>query len=220
WLTMPTKNNTVCWMVIQFLTKETAKQNDSFRNSEWGPEAAAAMCKEWRHLKVPGGKSGELTLGDYIDRSPKEYIAKVMLEEIVFDTWYSGRTVLLGDACHKMNPTGGVGALMAISDAVTLANWISILGVPDVKDCEKIFKQYKAERYPAAKEAFESSQLFSKTLGKSVGPRPQASFLPPVEDNGKLKAFFQHSLEKTLAIRQERGLGPVVQESQANAAAV
>lgn len=65
-----------------------------------------------------------------------------------------------------MNPTGGVGALMAISDAVTLANWISILGVPDVKDCEKIFKQYKAERYPAAKEAFESSQLFSKTLGK------------------------------------------------------
>ena len=65
-----------------------------------------------------------------------------------------------------MNPTGGVGALMAISDAVTLANWISTLGVPEVKDCEKIFKQYKAERYPAAKEAFESSQLFSKTLGK------------------------------------------------------
>lgn len=84
-------------MVIQFLTKETAKDNDSFRNSEWGPEAAAAMCNEWRHLKVPGGKTGELTLGDYIDRSPKECIAKVMLEEIVFDTWYSGRTVLLGD---------------------------------------------------------------------------------------------------------------------------
>ncbi|KAF8983256.1 hypothetical protein BGZ52_001130 [Haplosporangium bisporale] len=249
WLTMPTKKNTVCWMVIQFLTKESAKQNDSFRNSEWGPEAAAAMCKEWRHLKVPGGKTGELTLGDYIDRSPKEYIAKVMLEEIVFDTWYSGRTVLLGDGeflvSLPMNPTGGVGALMAISDAVTLANWISILGVPDVKDCERIFKQYKAERYPAAKEAFESSQLFSKTLGKgilsvfvralmkrlppwlwrhqlykSVGPRPQASFLPPVEDNGNLKAFYQRSLEKTLAIRQERGLGPVVQESQANAATV
>lgn len=62
--------------------------------------------------------------------------------------------------------------------------------------------------------------LWRHQLYKSVGPRPQASFLPPVEDNGKLKAFFQHSLEKTLAIRQERGLGPVVQESQANAAAV
>ncbi|KAF9311459.1 hypothetical protein BG003_007382 [Podila horticola] len=245
WLTMTTKQNTVCWMVIQFLTAETAKQNDSFRNSEWGPEAAAAMCKEWRHLKVPGGKTGELTLGEYIDRTPKEYIAKVMLEEIVFDTWYSGRTVLLGDACHKMNPTGGVGALMAISDAVTLANWISTLGVPAVNDLKHIFKQYKAERYPAAKEAFESSQLFTKTLGKgmlsvfvrslmkrlpawlwrrmlykSVGPRPQASFLTPVEDNGTLKPFYQHSLQKTLAIRQERGLGPVVQEGQANATAV
>lgn len=65
-----------------------------------------------------------------------------------------------------MNPTGGVGALMAISDAVTLANWISTLGVPAVNDLKHIFKQYKAERYPAAKEAFESSQLFTKTLGK------------------------------------------------------
>lgn len=65
-----------------------------------------------------------------------------------------------------MNPTGGVGALMAISDAVTLANWISTLGVPNENDLKKIFKQYKAERYPAAKEAFESSQLFTKTLGK------------------------------------------------------
>ncbi|KAF9331489.1 hypothetical protein BG006_005634 [Podila minutissima] len=219
--------------------------NDSFRNSEWGPEAAVAMCNEWRHLKVPGGQTGELTLGDYIDRTPKEYIAKVMLEEIVFDTWYSGRTVLLGDACHKMNPTGGVGALMAISDAVTLANWISTLDVPHENDLKKIFKQYKAERYPAAKEAFQSSQLFTKTLGKgmlsvfvrslmkrlplwlwrrmlykSVGPRPQASFLAPVEDNGSLKPFYQHSLQKTLAIRQERGLGPVVQEEQANATAV
>ncbi|KAG0349975.1 hypothetical protein BG005_010494 [Podila minutissima] len=245
WLTMTTKRGSVCWMVIQFLNAETAKQNDSFRNSEWGPEAAVAMCNEWRHLKVPGGQTGELTLGDYIDRTPKEYIAKVMLEEIVFDTWYSGRTVLLGDACHKMNPTGGVGALMAISDAVTLANWISTLGVPNENDLKKIFKQYKAERYPAAKEAFESSQLFTKTLGKgmlsvfvrslmkrlplwlwrrmlykSVGPRPQASFLPPVEDNGSLKPFYQHSLQKTLAIRQERGLGPVVQEDQANATAV
>lgn len=72
--------------------------NDSFRTSEWGPEAAEAMCKEFRHFKVPGGKDGQvLTLGDYIDRSPKEYIAKVMLEEIVFQTWHGGRTVLMGD---------------------------------------------------------------------------------------------------------------------------
>ena len=38
-----------------------------------------------------------LTLGDYIDRTPKSCIAKMMLEEKVFQSWYGGRTVLLGD---------------------------------------------------------------------------------------------------------------------------
>ncbi|KAF9387531.1 hypothetical protein CPB97_002432 [Podila verticillata] len=175
WLTFTTKRNTVCWMVIQFLTKETAKTNDSFRNSEWGPEAAEAMCKEVRDFKVPGGKDGQvLTLGDYIDRSPKEYIAKVMLEEIVFETWHHGRAVLLGDACHKliakclfqMNPTGAAGALTAMHDAVTLANWICTLDAPSPSEIDDIFKEYRAERYPVAKESFEASQLFTKTLGK------------------------------------------------------
>lgn len=88
----------MCWMVIQFLTKVTSKQNDSFRSSEWGPEAAEAMAREVRDFKVPGGKDGQvLTMGDYIDRTPKDLIAKVMLEEIVFDTWHNGRVVLLGD---------------------------------------------------------------------------------------------------------------------------
>ncbi|KAF9330967.1 hypothetical protein BG006_006134 [Podila minutissima] len=81
-----------------FLTKVTSKQNDSFRSSEWGPEAAEAMAREVRDFKVPGGKDGQvLTMGDYIDRTPKDLIAKVMLEEIVFDTWHNGRVVLLGD---------------------------------------------------------------------------------------------------------------------------
>lgn len=85
-------------MVTQFLNKETAKSNDSFRNSEWGPEAAEAMCKEVRHFKVPGGKNGQiLTIGDLIDRTPKDLISKVMLEEKIFETWYGSRTVLLGD---------------------------------------------------------------------------------------------------------------------------
>jgi len=98
WLTMATAQNTVCWMVIHFLDKHSAKRNDSFRNSEWGPEAAEALAREVRVFKVPGGKDGkELTLGDYLDKTPANLMSKVMLEEIVFDTWYGGRAVLLGD---------------------------------------------------------------------------------------------------------------------------
>ncbi|KAF9293584.1 hypothetical protein BGZ74_011640 [Mortierella antarctica] len=81
-----------------FLNSDTLKTHDSFRNSEWGPEAAQAMCKEVHHFKLPIGKDGAVvTIGDLIDRTPKDLISKVMLEEKVFDTWYDRRTVLLGD---------------------------------------------------------------------------------------------------------------------------
>ena len=84
--------------MVLHLDEKTAKENDAFRNSEWGPEAAEAMCKEVRHLRVPGGKDGkDWTVGDIIDLTPKELISKVMLEEKLFSTWYGGRTVLLGD---------------------------------------------------------------------------------------------------------------------------
>lgn len=83
-------------MLVHHLDKNTAKDNDAFRNSEWGPEAAEQMCKQIGHLPVPGG-NGKLTMKDLIDRTPKDLISKVMLEEKLFDTWYYRRTVLLGD---------------------------------------------------------------------------------------------------------------------------
>ncbi|KAF9276230.1 hypothetical protein BGZ74_003716 [Mortierella antarctica] len=218
--------NTLCWVVIKFLDKESSKQNDSFRCSEWGPEAAEAMAKEVRHFKVPGGKDAKvLTLGDYIDKTPKHLISKVMLEEIVFDTWFSGRTVLMGDACHKMNPSGGSGAITAIHDAVTLANWISTLRSGTVNGIEKVFKEYRDERHPVAKKAYEASQMFHRTFGncfvsvvvrglmkrlphwlwrriilKMFSAKLQASFLPLVEDNAPVRSSYQASLQKTLPI--------------------
>ncbi|KAG0350908.1 hypothetical protein BG005_009578 [Podila minutissima] len=150
------------------LNKLSAKANDSFRASELGPEAAQAMCKEVRNFKIPGGKDGKgLTLGVLIDRTPKELISKVMLEEKLFDTWYAGRTVLMGDACHKLNPSGGAGATTAIQDAVALANWISTLQAATLPDIEAIFKEYKAERYPAAKQATSTTLLFKGVADRS-----------------------------------------------------
>lgn len=85
-------------MVIQYLNKDTAKLNDAFKKSSWGKEDATMMSKQVRHLKVPGGSSGEvLTIGDLIDRSDENLISKVSLQEKVFDTWYHGRAVLIGD---------------------------------------------------------------------------------------------------------------------------
>ena len=90
------KYKTLCWMVVQHLDKTTLKDHDTFKSSEWGPEAAAAMCKEVRDLPIPNGPPGS-TLGTLIDLTPKELISKATLEEKVFQTWYSGRSLLIGD---------------------------------------------------------------------------------------------------------------------------
>ncbi|KAG0332263.1 hypothetical protein BG004_001323, partial [Podila humilis] len=68
WMAFTSKRQTYCYMVIQFLNKETSKENDTFRNSEWGPEAAEAMAKQVRHFKLPSGQEGKsLTIGDLVD---------------------------------------------------------------------------------------------------------------------------------------------------------
>ncbi|KAG0024730.1 hypothetical protein BGZ82_010363 [Podila clonocystis] len=65
-----------------------------------------------------------------------------------------------------MNPCGGAGALNAIHDAVALANRISALRPASVSDMEKVFKEYRKERYPIAKENFATSQMFTHNFGK------------------------------------------------------
>lgn len=67
-----------------------------------------------------------------------------------------------------MNPSGALGAVSAIHDAVTLANWISTLRLASPKEVEDIFKEYRAERYPVAKANFETSRLFIRNMGKVV----------------------------------------------------
>ena len=88
-------------MVIHHLDGASTKTSEAHRSkdsqdSEWGPYAALTMCDETRQFPISmGGKN--LTMGDIYDWTPKEQISKVKLEEKVFQTWHSGRTVLLGD---------------------------------------------------------------------------------------------------------------------------
>ncbi|KAG0330713.1 hypothetical protein BG000_011559 [Podila horticola] len=216
----------------KILEENSHKSKEGSSNSEWGPEAAEAMCSEVRDFKLVGGKDGKvLTMGDMIDRTPKGMISKVMLEEKLFDTWYGGRTVLIGDACHKLHPASGGGALNAIQDAVALANWISSLESSSLTELETIFKEYRDERHPALQQAFATAQVF-KSLGENTwksmlnkalfrcmgylpslwwkiqtrmcSHRPQLSFLPLVEDKGAAPPVYQASLQKTRAIREQR----------------
>ncbi|KAF9904348.1 hypothetical protein BX616_001336, partial [Lobosporangium transversale] len=224
WLTWTIKGNVYCWAVLHHKDGVSALDRSSFQNAEWGPEAIEAMCKDVRDFPIPGGLNNSLTMGDLIDHSPS--ISKVLLEEKVFDTWYSGRTVLLGDAAHKFHPVGGAGAWNAIHDAAALANWLNVLSSSaSVTEIEGVFEEYKKERYPVAKISYENSWILAQLLqqdlrGKALrffmknipkwlwriiliralDSRPQLSFLEPVKDSGNVAPRYQPSLEKTLSI--------------------
>ncbi|ORZ04545.1 hypothetical protein BCR41DRAFT_425848 [Lobosporangium transversale] len=227
WGYMTVQGNIFCWSATRYLDNESSKDDGSFQNSEWGPEAAIAMCEEVRDFPLPGGKDNKLTIGDLIDNT--QLVSKVKLEEKVFDTWYSGRTVLIGDACHKIHPASGAGATNAIQDAVALANWISVLDSTAVSKITKAFEEYKAERYPVVMKAYENGRALSKVtatdltakisrfitrnlptwlwnimLKRMVESRPQVSFLPLVKDKGTVPPTYQPSLQKTLEIRKAR----------------
>lgn len=69
----------------------------------------------------------------------------------------------------QLNPAGGSGALSAVHDAAALANWIVALEPKKKPDIERVFKEYYDERYPNAKEAFKTSQMFRNVVGKVTG---------------------------------------------------
>ncbi|KAF9099989.1 hypothetical protein BGX29_006845, partial [Mortierella sp. GBA35] len=224
WMTFTGKDNIVNWSVVQYLNKETSELNDTFRSTDWGSGLAEAMCREVQHFPIPGG-NGKLTLADLIVHTPRDQIAKVTLEEKVFESWYGGRTVLLGNAVHKFHPAGGVGALCSLYDAVSLANWINVLETNTISGLEVIFKEYAEERLPPAKAALVESRnmanIYARTfkaamarfmsknmpdfvwkskLAKNAADRAQVAFLPLIQDSGTVPPLFQPSLHKTLAI--------------------
>ncbi|KAF9190695.1 hypothetical protein BGZ51_008337 [Haplosporangium sp. Z 767] len=229
WATFTTKKNTICWMVMYYISNQSkgAKSNSNSNSnniceSDWGPDAAQAMCNEVRDFVMPSATKTSKTMGDLIDLTPKELISKIVLEEKVFDTWHAGRTVLIGDACHKFTPAGGQGAINAIQDTVALANWIHALPSTSLHDIDHAFQEYKAERYPNSVAAYNNGQMLEKATEKSflgavarvvmkhmprwllmmelkimAKHRPQVAFLPLVEDHGTVKPAYQASLHKT-----------------------
>ncbi|KAF9272492.1 hypothetical protein BGZ88_004724, partial [Linnemannia elongata] len=145
--------------------EQGAKDGD---NANWDASTAQTMCDETRNFQIPIDIDGrKMTMGDLYDLTPKEFISKVGLEEKVFETWHHERIVLLGDACHKLHPNGGQGAVTAIHDAIALANILYAMPSKSLPDIANAFEEYRSERYPAAKEAFENSQLMSKITDRS-----------------------------------------------------
>ncbi|KAI1319896.1 hypothetical protein EDD11_002570 [Mortierella claussenii] len=98
------------------------------------------------------------TLGDLIDVTSRKMISMVVVEEKFYRTWHYGRTVLLGDACHKVLPSSGHGTTQGILDAISLASLLSELPTNSLTDIEALFRVHYERRGPIAKAAVIVSQ--------------------------------------------------------------
>ncbi|KAF9899615.1 hypothetical protein BX616_002930, partial [Lobosporangium transversale] len=103
-------------------------------------------------------------MGEIFDATPPERISKVFLEEKLFKTWYYGRTVLIGDACHKMLPAAGVGAVNAMQDVVVLANCLYSMNSSTQEDITALFQEYYKQRFHRAANEIERSKAMAKMI--------------------------------------------------------
>ncbi|KAG0271501.1 hypothetical protein BGZ95_000674 [Linnemannia exigua] len=233
WVTLSTAQKTLCWMVVHHLDRKASKEatEQRFRtseNSEWGAYPAQTMCNETRDFPIQLNDGMQRTLGELYDRTPAEQISKIMLEEKVFDTWYSGRTVLLGDACHKIHPSSGQGGITAIHDAIALANLLYALPSCTSEEVTKIFEEYRAERFPVVKHAFKFAQLIKQLVAvgivgaitfhvfthlpkwlwkvvfaSNLRSRPQVGFLPEIKSECTVAPIDSPSFIKAKAVYEE-----------------
>ncbi|KAF9083613.1 hypothetical protein BGX23_011292 [Mortierella sp. AD031] len=156
WWFMPLSNNRVGWMITKDnhamakLNKGAGKDTTTTRtsiekrgsSSDWSANAAKEMCNMVKDMPCPLGG----VVGDIIDKTPKEQITRVILEDKFYHNWSHGRIVLLGDACHKMLPFGGQGASMAMQSSVALANILYEDLPVTQEEVTKAFKEYYKER--------------------------------------------------------------------------
>ncbi|KAF9941603.1 hypothetical protein BGZ65_002373 [Modicella reniformis] len=207
WWLIPLKGNRIAWRVTYNLPTTQIRQEHHIRSSDWGPMQVQEMADACRNFVCPYGG----TLADVIDKTPVDRMSKVLLEEKFFETWYHNRTVLMGDACHK-------GAAQAMLDAVSLANLLYEIPSTSSQDIQATFEAYYKERVAFGKAAVQGSRHMGRLSGghkwteafvrsmflniipnkvqqsildKMLSHRPQAIFLPFVEDRGEFKAKSQ-----------------------------
>lgn len=53
-----------------------------------------------------------------------------------------------------------------MQDAVALANWLGVLNSSTIEAAEQVFEEYKAERYPVAKAAYNNGRGMSKVTAR------------------------------------------------------
>ncbi|KAF9084695.1 hypothetical protein BGX23_010315 [Mortierella sp. AD031] len=154
---MPLLDNRIAWDITKEVTKTAIRQGEASKVYQWRPEDVEETLKTVRDYDCPYGGQ----IGDLLDTTPVENMRMHMSEERFCETWSGGRTVLLGDACHKgfYHPVSE-----AMNDAVTLVNLLSKLQSDSMDSLTAAFKEYRERRAPTAKAVVEHSTLLRQVF--------------------------------------------------------
>ncbi|KAF8932526.1 hypothetical protein EDD21DRAFT_364019 [Dissophora ornata] len=224
---VPLLDNRIAWDITREVSKTGIRQGEATKVHHWRPEDVEEMLEAVKNFECPyGGR-----IGDLIDTTSPESMYFHMTEERYCETWYGGRTVLVGDACHKgfLQPVSE-----AIVDAVTLVNFLSNSSSESMDGLTSLFKDYKERRASTAKAAVEQCVLLRQVFtgkGRAASlkrnvvfnympekvrnlledkrneDRPQLWFLPQVTDRGIVKALPNLPLASMPSVAN--GTGPV-----------
>ncbi|KAG0065292.1 hypothetical protein BGZ90_001833 [Linnemannia elongata] len=162
----PSASSTTITSTFTDTTTTTTGATAAVNLSEWGTESSDAIPDDWRKFPCPIGG----TMGDLFDQTPREVVSKVVLEEKLYQTWYHGRVLLIGDACHKMLPNSGRGAVNAMLDAVVLTNALyeKVALSASLENVQVAFEEYYEERYPHAVAEIERSKRMARVVADMV----------------------------------------------------
>ncbi|KAF9105192.1 hypothetical protein BGX29_000466 [Mortierella sp. GBA35] len=140
---MTVPGNRMCWTAV---IQVPPGKEGAFESVEWKSGSMDSTIAEMSHFKFPFGG----TSGDIFNATPKELISKDHLEEKLFETWTHGRVALVGDACHKVLPSVGQGAINSMQDATI--------------DIDTALKDYTDQRFVHAKTEVDNSHMTGKLL--------------------------------------------------------
>lgn len=87
----------------------------------------------------------------------------------VAETYYSGRVLLVGDACHINNPLGGMGMNGGLHDAFNLAEKLQQV-ILDGADAEEAFALYDRQRRQLAVQFVQRHTIENKKLMEARDP--------------------------------------------------